>query len=681
MVTSDSDTDFESADEELDRNRPPKKDSRVTYWTSSTVDSESDDDAEYFQRPLYKSSNWQRRKTARSNVTTGQETLVSDKDDKIAGNVKGDDNVHMVKSIETFNNQEDTSPIELKKSLCLTSSISVKDKNAQFMADDSLIVKSDDTMSKMEAKAEKTSEITQQRNSSHQLGTKKLATKITKDSNEESTECLNKKSLQSTCKDTKCELQKNNQSTDDECKPTGTNDLSEMDMPEELKSNKKFKEVFQPEGWEGLENDIELPDELMEEKLEPVLERLSVANKEPESPLGNWSSWGNWDVTTLLNTATASVSTLTTRVSQGLTLLEDTIGIQDSRELAEIKQDETAVLDDADSETREKENQSYSTFGFGNLISGVSSITKLVESTGKEFTSKVMTGGLDTLEAIGKKTMEVLQDGDPGLKKKRAFFMNEPEKPNLSQILREAKEKAEIEQKTIEERQLARKVHFESLFDDYQGLVHLEALEILSKQSSMKIQQYLIELDANELTSVQETLEEIKQLCNLNDIDDEDNKNNKDLKDKLESACHDLGVDITYEKLYNVWIETKSYLTSSLTDTDQEIFQNAISTLAQFTAFSIERFHKTAELLLIKERRSTVNEADALVQLTNILSDQINLLANSFYDTLRQLAETVEKPNNIEANLERISSEACNANSYIQDAFKLLIPILQVGAI
>lgn len=344
MVTSDSDTDFESADEELDRNRPLKKDSRITYWTSSTVDSESDDDAEYFQHAPYKSSNWQRRKTARPNVTTGQETLVGDKDDKIAANVKGDDDVHMVKSIETFNNQEDTSPIESNKSPRSTSTISVKDKNAQFKAEDSLTVKSDDTMPKIEAKAEKASEITQQRNSSHRLGTKKLAIRITKDSNEESTECLNKRSLQSTSKDTKCELQKNNQSmSDDECKPTGTNDLSEMDIPEELKLNKKFKEVFQPEGWEGLEN--ELPDELMEEKLEPVLERLSVANKGPESPLGNWSSWGNWDVTSLLNTATASVSTLTTHVSQGLTLLEDTIGIQDSRELAEIKQDETAILD------------------------------------------------------------------------------------------------------------------------------------------------------------------------------------------------------------------------------------------------------------------------------------------------------------------------------------------------
>lgn len=731
MVTSDSDTDFESADEELGRKGPLRRNTQITYsYKSPTVDSESDDDTEYVVQHAPYKNYWQRKR--RPNVITGQETLVSDKDDKIDSDVKGEGDVHTTKSVETFNNQKDASLIESKKSASSTSTTSVKDKNAEFMAENSTVVKSDDAMVKVEAtKAKEACEITQQRNLSHRPGTKKLATRITKDSDNQSTEtqylaeCLNKKSPQSMNKDRECELQRNqpaddqskstgisdlvemdmpeelesnkkslqsmnkdkecelqiNQSANDQSKSTGINDLAEMDIPEELKSNKKFKEVFQSEGWEGLESDIELPDKLTEEeKLEPVLERLSLASKESDSlSLGNWSSWGNWGVTSLLNTATASVSTLTNHVSQGLTLLEGTIGIQDS-ELTEIKEDETAILDGAELETEEKESQSYS-FGFGNLMSGVSSITKLVESTGKEFTSKVMTGGLDTLEAIGKKTMEVLQEGDPGLKKKRAFFMNEPEKPNLSQILREAKEKAETEQKTIEERQLARKVHFESLFDDYQGLVHLEALEILSKQSNMKIQQYLIGLDANELTSVQETLEEIKQLCNLNDVDDEDDENNKDLKNKLENACHDLGVDITYEKLYSVWTETKSYLASSSTHTDQEIFQNAISTVAQFTAFSIERFHKTAELLLIKERRSTVNEADALVQLTNILSDQISLLADSFSDTLHQFAKTVEKSDNIEANIEKILSDACNANSYIQDAFKLLIPILQVGAI
>lgn len=163
-----------------------------------------------------------------------------------------------------------------------------------------------------------------------------------------------------------------------------------------------------------------------------------------------------------------------------------------------------------------------------------------------------MSGGLDTLEAIGKKTMEVLQEGDPGLKKKRAFFINESDKPNLSQILREAKKKAENVEKTIEEKQKMRKVHFESLFDDYQGLVHIEALEMLSKQSNIKIQQHLNGLDINELNSVQKMLEEVEELCELGEDENNDETYEKDLKYKLKQAICDLGINITYDKLYEV---------------------------------------------------------------------------------------------------------------------------------
>lgn len=187
-------------------------------------------------------------------------------------------------------------------------------------------------------------------------------------------------------------------------------------------------------------------------------------------------------------------------------------------------------------------------FGFSNLMSGVSSITKLVESTG----TKVINGGLGTLETIGKKTMEVLQEGDPGLKKKRAFFLNEGEKPILSKMLREAKEKAEVAEKSIEEKQQARKVHFETLFDDFQGLVHLEALEMLSKQSNMKIQQRMVILNADEINSIQETLDEVNELCDLGDEDDEEECDNGDLKERLKLACADLGVEISCEKIYEV---------------------------------------------------------------------------------------------------------------------------------
>lgn len=40
---------------------------------------------------------------------------------------------------------------------------------------------------------------------------------------------------------------------------------------------------------------------------------------------------------------------------------------------------------------------------------------------------------------------------------------------DVLQVLREAKEKAERETQEIEDNQAARKAHFETLFDDYQG--------------------------------------------------------------------------------------------------------------------------------------------------------------------------------------------------------------------
>lgn len=59
----------------------------------------------------------------------------------------------------------------------------------------------------------------------------------------------------------------------------------------------------------------------------------------------------------------------------------------------------------------------------------------------------------------------------------------------------------------------------------------------------------------------------------------------------------------------------------------------------------MERFHKTAELILIKDRRSTVNEADALVQLTVLLSQQIGVISNLFCKCLNERAQKSEKSN------------------------------------
>ena len=91
---------------------------------------------------------------------------------------------------------------------------------------------------------------------------------------------------------------------------------------------------------------------------------------------------------------------------------------------------------------------------------------------------------------------------------------------NLSiwnQILREAK--AEADESKLDDDHEKDTVHYSQMFDEYQGLVHLEALEMLSKQSEAKIQMLLMRIPRN--SEVRKNLEEIKSICeNIPQFDD-----------------------------------------------------------------------------------------------------------------------------------------------------------------
>lgn len=333
-------------------------------------------------------------------------------------------------------------------------------------------------------------------------------------------------------------------------------------------------------------------------------------NQEQDTSKSSWGSWGNWGMTSILSTATQGVSTLTSQVSQGLSnVLETGIGVPDPEELAKINHQQQ---NDNERTAACENNNPSSGFGFGNIVSGVSQITKIVESTG----TRVISSGLDTLETIGKKTMEVLQEGDPGLKKKRAFLQINRERPALSQLLREIKEKAENENKILEQKHFAKKANYESIFDDHQGLVHLEALEMLSRQCDIKLETVLETYSGETLKEVQETMEQVKELCEIPDEEEEEVLSMEEIKNKLENAVAEIGIPITYNKLVTTWQETEEWLSKLNLSvcSEQELHQQAIETLAQLTAMAVEQFHKGGELLLIKEHRSTADEADSLVQ-------------------------------------------------------------------
>ncbi|CAF4762299.1 unnamed protein product [Pieris macdunnoughi] len=402
-----------------------------------------------------------------------------------------------------------------------------------------------------------------------------------------------------------------------------------------------------------------------------------VTTKETEKQIKS-DGWGwGWGVDSLLSSATAGISTITSQVSQGIsTVLETGIGAPNPEELARITKEKAKIAETEVSE--EKQEVTDTTFQFGSLLSGV---TKFVENTG----TKVISGGLDTLEVIGKKTMEVLQDGDPGLVKKRAMLGLETEKPILSQILREAKERGDEEDKMKEAKREAKEVHYESLFDDFEGLVHLEALEMLSRQVSMRIEERLRSSDPEKRQDIKETLQQVAELCEMPEEDeDDDYEESGDLSkedvfhERLQRATRDIGLKLQFQPLIKQYTETLTWLESNELN-EKAIYKRAVSGLAHATACCVELYHKTGEMLLVKPRRSTADEADALTQLTVVLTKHVSELATIFTEELsKKQGEDKESVNNYITN---VFLEAGNSSKYIQNAFQLTLPIIQIGAV
>ncbi|XP_046970829.1 protein FAM114A2 [Vanessa cardui] len=419
-------------------------------------------------------------------------------------------------------------------------------------------------------------------------------------------------------------------------------------------------------------------------------EPQAVASTAPQPKNEGWG-WG-WGVDSLLSTATAGISNLTTQVSQGIsTVLETGIGAPDPEELArksvknsesKLKSAESEEIQNA--EAKSDQNVNDGAFQFGSLFSGV---TKFVETTG----TKVIAGGLDTLETIGKKTMEVLQDGDPGLAKKRAMLgLDSGDKLVLSQVLREAKAKADEEDLMREAKREAKEVHYETLFDDFEGLVHLEALEMLSKQVSMRIDERLRNAAPEKRHDIKETLQQVAELCEMPEEEDDDEEEQEEISEdiskpdafheRLQRATRDIGLKLQFQPLIKQYTEILTWFEETETDiAGKAIYKRAVSGLAQTTALCVELYHKTAEMLLVKNRRSTADEADALTQMTVVLTRHISDLATQFTEKLS--SHPSESKEQINGYITNVFLEAGNSSKYIENAFQLTLPIIQIGAV
>lgn len=128
---------------------------------------------------------------------------------------------------------------------------------------------------------------------------------------------------------------------------------------------------------------------------------------------------------------------------------------------------------------------------------------------------------------------------------------------------------------------------------------------------------------------------------------------------------------------YRIWSETLDWFDVSAPDANvQEKFAKGTTTLAETCALEINKLHKIAELLLVKEHHSTANEVDSIVQLCKHFSAHLNGLTNRFASILNG-----QESEEAKAKVNTLFGELCLAVKEIEKAYKLFLPILQIGAV
>ncbi|XP_049598041.1 protein FAM114A2 [Syngnathus scovelli] len=406
---------------------------------------------------------------------------------------------------------------------------------------------------------------------------------------------------------------------------------------------------------------------------------------------GGWGYWGGWGKS-ILSTATATAAAVGQGLTQVIEKAETSLGIPSPAALSVPAQDDEKAeerRDGAESEPAGGDGAAAAAAA-GGAMGMLSSLTDVVHNTGKTMIS----GGLDALEFIGKKTMDVIAEGDPGFKKTKGLMIRNS---TLSQVLREAKEREELQaEESSDSEKKAPPAHYGVLFDQYQGLAHLEALEMLSRESESKVKSVLTTLSGVQRNKLRGELQLIKDAFSTMEFDDDDVDEKKDgdgseFEAELARALEGLSVSTTAEKLSKACkdacavmadlskpAEDREEEDDERTElTVEEVNAAAIRSLAELTARSIELFHKLGESLLLSNGDV---EADVLSQLTVVLCKEVSLLSKKFTACLTT-AGSNEKGEVLNPLITGVFLEASNSASYIQDAFQLLMPILEIGHI
>ncbi|NWI06516.1 F1142 protein, partial [Tichodroma muraria] len=418
---------------------------------------------------------------------------------------------------------------------------------------------------------------------------------------------------------------------------------------------------------------------------------------DPPAVQTGWGYWGSWGKS-LLSTASATVATVGQGISNVIEKAETTLGIPSPSEMPSESKDTTRGHENPAASNAAAADDG-SSFPIAGALEVLSTISTAVQSTVSDTSLVSLISSPFFCGPVIKQPFLLLSQ-KPSPPVFSISWQCHEASAFLFQVLREAKEKEEQQTATEVTMATEKKAHYGLLFDEFQGLSHLEALEMLSRESESKVMALSILLSILMLLIPESVL-----LCGFFNLscplgDEEFTK-------EVTELFSELHISSTPDKVITVRISAHEWIAqfnSSLPKEEKESEGNqevesrdgdqdakksvedihafAIRSLAELTACSIEMFHKTAALFLYgqKQEVTATDRAKSLSQLTIMLCKELSAFSKEF-TTCLTTAGVKEKADVLNPLITGVFLEASNSASYIQDAFQLLLPVLQISLI
>lgn len=208
-----------------------------------------------------------------------------------------------------------------------------------------------------------------------------------------------------------------------------------------------------------------------------------------------------------------------------------------------------------------------------------------------------------------------------------------------------------------------------------------------------QLESHIIDLTEEELAAVKPLLRAVEEVFHIDENDGDDDLTEGEFKSEVVENIKSLNLPLSADKILACQEKARAWITTCVQEQDStpgskeglEIYSEAVSSMAELTARSVELFHKFSELLLHKVEQpaqtSSLVRAQCMRKMTETVLEEISAQATHFAGSLNTAADDSDNPDSVNSLITTLYLDSSTSVDYLRNSLKLLRPVLQLSAL